>query len=137
MSTSAKSKGSSKKAIDRPFDPALLKQARAIADGYQIILHFEDGLYYGRGLEMPTVMNHGKTPDQCVRATRDILTTAVAYMLETGQTPPSPASENKRTEQINVRLTPEEKLILEETARSKGFRGISDFVRSASLAGTK
>lgn len=86
---------------------------------------------------MPTVMNHGKSPDACVRATRDILITAVAFMLESGQTPPSPASENKRTEQINVRLTPEEKLLLEETARSKGFRGISDFVRSASLANAK
>jgi uncharacterized protein (DUF1778 family) len=58
-------------------------------------------------------------------------------MIESGQTPPAPASENKRTEQINVRLTPEEKLTLEEAARSKGYRGISDFVRSASLANTK
>jgi predicted RNase H-like HicB family nuclease len=136
MSTSARSKSSSK-AVDRPFDPAVLRRAREIAAEYQIILQFEEGLYYGRGLEMPTVMNHGKTPDACVRATRDALTTAVAYMLESGQTPPSPASENKRTEQINVRLTPEEKLLLEETARSKGFRGISDFVRSASLASAR
>ena len=30
-------------------------------------------------------------------------------------------------------VTPEEKLLLEEAARSKGFRGVSDFVRSASL----
>ena len=137
MPMSAKSKSSSKKAVDRPFDPALLRQARQIVEGYQIILHFEDGMYYGRGLEMPTAMNHGKTPDECVRATRDILTTAVAFMLECGETPPSSASENKRTEQINVRLTPEEKLLLEETARSKGFRGISDFVRNASLASAK
>jgi predicted RNase H-like HicB family nuclease len=136
MPTSAKSKSSSA-SIDRPFDPALLKRARAIANGYQIILHFEDGLYYGRGLELPTTMNHGKTPDACVKATRDILTTAVAYMLESGQAPPAPASENKRTEQINVRLTPEEKLTLEEAARSKGYRGVSDFVRSASLSSAK
>jgi predicted RNase H-like HicB family nuclease len=123
--------------IDRPFDAGLLRRAREIVEGYQIILHFEDGLYYGRGLELPSAMNHGRTPDECVRATRDILTTAVAYMLESGHTPPAPASENKRTEQINVRLTPEEKLLLEEAARSRGFRGVSDFVRSASLANTK
>src|SRR5438309_6059070 len=102
MPTSARSRSSSKK-IDRPFDPAILRRAREIAEGYQIVLNFEDGLYYGRGLELPNAMNHGKTPDECVKATRDILTTAVAYMLECGQTPPSPASENKRTEQINVR----------------------------------
>jgi hypothetical protein len=79
-------------------------------------------------------MSDGKTPDECVRNTRDILTTAVAYLLETSQVPPVPASENKRTEQINIRLTVEEKLRLEEAARSKGFRGLSDFVRNASLA---
>src|SRR5258708_1069969 len=118
MPTSAKSKSSSKKAIDRPFEPALLRRAREIVEGDQIILHVEDGLYYGRGLERATVMNEGKTADACVRATRDIMTTAVAYMLESGQSPPSPGSENKRTEQINVRLTQEEKLLLEETARN-------------------
>ena len=133
---SAKSRTSSAR-IDRPLDKEILRRARSIADRYQIILQFEDGLYYARGLELPTAMNHGRTPDECVKATRDILTTAVAYLLESGEAPPAPASENKRSEQINVRLTPEERLLLEEAARSKGYRGISDFVRSASLANAK
>ena len=133
MSTSAKPKKSSKKAVDRPFDAVILRKARHIADAYQIILHFENGEYYGRGLEMPQVMNDGKTPDECVANTREILTTAVAYLLETGEVPPSPASENKRSEQVNIRVTAEEKLLLEEAARNKGFRGVSDFVRNASL----
>ena len=133
---SAKSKKSSK-ALDRPFDPQILRRAGQIAESYQIILQYEDGEYFGRALEMPTVMNDGKTPDECVKATREIITTAVAYLLEKGETPPTPASENKRTEQINIRLTPEEKLLLEEKARTKGFRGVSDFVRAASLGSTK
>jgi predicted RNase H-like HicB family nuclease len=130
---SAKSKSSSKK-IDRPFSPAVLRRAREIANAYQIVLHREGNLYYGRGLELPTAVNHGKTPGECVEATRDILTTAVAYLIEQGQSPPAPATENKRTEQVNIRLTPEEKLLLEGAARSKGYRGISDYVRNASLA---
>ena len=130
---SAKSKKLSRR-IDRPFDPGVLRRASEIANSYQIVIHSEDGEYYGRGLEMPFVMNDGKTPDECVRATRDALTTAVAYLLETGKTPPAPASEHTRSEQINIRLTTEEKLLLEEAARSKGFRGVSDYVRSASLA---
>ncbi len=133
---SAKSRNSSK-AIDRPFDAAVLKRARAIAEQYQIILHFEDGEYYGRGLEMPYVMNDGKTPDACVRATRESLTIAIATLLEAGDVPPAPASEGKRTEQVNVRLTSEEKLLLEEAARSRGFRGLGDFVRSTALALTR
>lgn len=129
------SKSSRKKAdVRHPVDPQVLRRARQIAATYQIIIHYEDGEYYGRGLEMPQVMNDGKTPDECVEKTRDILTTAVAYMLEQGQVPPAPAAENRRTEQLNIRLTPEEKLLLEDAARRKGFRGLSDFVRNASLS---
>jgi predicted RNase H-like HicB family nuclease len=130
---SAKSRKSSK-ALDRPFDPDLLNRARQIAGGYQIILHLEDGEYFGRGLEMPFVMSDGKTPDECVRATREGLAVAVATLLESGKSPPLPASDSKRTEQINVRLTQEEKMMLEHAARTHGFRGIGDYVRSASLA---
>jgi predicted RNase H-like HicB family nuclease len=127
----------SSKAINRPFDPEILKKARKIAESYQIVLHYEDGEYYGRGLEYPYAMNDGKTPDECVAATRDILTTAVAAMLENGEIPPPRASERKRTEQVNVRLTAEERMLLEEAATSQGFRGISDFVRAASLEHAK
>jgi predicted RNase H-like HicB family nuclease len=133
---SKKSKKPSKD-IHRPFDPEILKRARKIAESYQIVLHFEDGEYYGRGLEFPTAMNDGKTPDECVAATRDILTTAVASMLEDGHTPPPPISDQKRTEQVNVRLTTEEKLVLVDAAYSSGFRGISDFIRNASLTQAK
>lgn len=92
--------------IDRPFDPQVLRRAGEIASQYQIILQYEDGAYCGRALEMPGVMNHGSTPDECVANTRDILRTTIAHMLETGRTPPAPASEGRRSEQINVRVTP-------------------------------
>jgi uncharacterized protein (DUF1778 family) len=36
--------------------------------------------------------------------------------------------------QANVRLTPEEKAILESRAKAKGFRGLSDYIRAAALA---
>lgn len=130
---SAKSKNSSKR-IDRAFDAALLRRASSIAAQYQIVLQFEDGEYYGRGLEMPYVMNDGKTPDRCVTATRDSLTVAVATLLEKGEVPPAPASGGKRSEQVNVRLTTEEKLTLENAARSRGFKGLGDFMRATVLA---
>jgi predicted RNase H-like HicB family nuclease len=133
---SVKSKKSSKvgKAIDRPFDPGVLRRARQLAEAYQIVLRQEDGEFYGRAIEMPDVMNDGKTADECVEKTRDILTTSIAYLIEAGKNPPPPASEERRTEQVNVRLTAEEKYLLEEAARSRGFRGISDFVRSSTLS---
>jgi uncharacterized protein (DUF1778 family) len=58
---------------------------------------------------------------------------AVATMLEDGQSPPAPAREGHRSAQVNVRMTPEEKAVLESRAKAKGFRGLSDFIRSSML----
>jgi uncharacterized protein (DUF1778 family) len=54
-------------------------------------------------------------------------------MLEAGAVPPLPASEDRRDEQVNVRLSKLEKLTFEQAARSRGFRGISEFMRTAAM----
>lgn len=135
---SSKSKTSHKGTLkpDRPFDPKILARAEEIAAQYKIVIWFEDGEYYGRGLEV-MAMNDGRTPDECIRNVRDILVTAVAGMLEKGQVPPAPATEERRTEQVNVRLSAEEKLTLESAAQSQGYKGLSDFVRSAAIAAAR
>jgi predicted RNase H-like HicB family nuclease len=137
---SGKSSKSSKKrrglepAVDGPFDPAIARRARQIAECYRLVLEPDPDVgFIGRGLEMPTVFADGPTADQCVRATREALTAAVATMLEMGLRPPAPAVKGARQAQINVRLTAEEKLILEDSARRAGFRGVSDFVRAGVL----
>jgi uncharacterized protein (DUF1778 family) len=58
---------------------------------------------------------------------------AVATMIERGQRPPHPASAKKRSEQVNVRLTSEEKILLSNAASNLGFKGISDFLRNIAL----
>jgi predicted RNase H-like HicB family nuclease len=133
MSTSDKSSRDSK-AIDRPFDVRLLKQAQETAQRYQVVLQMEEGEYFGHCLELPLVMGDGKTPDACVKDVREALTVTLAYMLEQGQRLPAPASEQTRSAQINIRLTASEKATLEQTAHRKGFRGLSDYVRHAALA---
>jgi predicted RNase H-like HicB family nuclease len=131
---SAKSKNSSKeKAIDRPFDPAVWKRARQIAEKYQVILQFEDGEWYGRGLELPNAFGDGKTPDACVKMTREAFAAVVATMIEDGHRLPVPASDALRDQQVNVRLTTEEKARLEESSQQAGFRGVSDYVRFRAL----
>ena len=134
---SSKKKGAREAALDRAFDPALERRAREIAQRYRLVLEPDaDVGFVGRGLELPTVFADGLSADQCVRATREALTAAVATMLELGLRPPAPAAKNARQAQINIRLTAEEKLILEDSARRAGFRGISDFVRAAALSHT-
>ena len=104
-----------------------------MAGRYQIIVSAEDGEFYGRGLELPYVMSDGTTPQSCIDNTREALVVTVATMLEQGQTPPSPAADEKRDQQINIRLSALEKASLEESARQAGFSGVSEFVRAAAL----
>jgi predicted RNase H-like HicB family nuclease len=129
---SAKSKKSAK-GIDRPFASATLARAREIAAQYQVILSREGGHWYGRGLELPHIFGDGATPAKCVAKTEEAFVGVVALMLEEGQKPPMPARQGRRTQQVNIRLSAEEKLILENAANRKGFTGVSDFVRAVVL----
>jgi predicted RNase H-like HicB family nuclease len=121
------------KKLNKPFNKNILATAKKIAGNYEVIVSFENGEWYGRGLEMPNVFGDGKTPDECVKNTQDGLISAVAHLLERGEVVPAPASEHKRTEQVNIRLTVEEKAILGATAKSKGFQGLADFIRAKAL----
>jgi len=58
---------------------------------------------------------------------------AVAALLEAGQTPPQPAAFMKRTTQVNVRLTHEEKTMIAAAAAKSGFKGLADFIRTTVL----
>lgn len=138
MSTKSKksvAKRAAKPAIDRAFDALIWHRAQSVAAGYGFLIQpHEDVGFLARGLEMPNVFADGKTPEECVRAIREALAVAVATMGEMGETPPAPASETIRREQINVRVTVEEKLRMEGAARTRGYRGVSDFVRTTTLA---
>jgi predicted RNase H-like HicB family nuclease len=112
------------------FSPDHWKQAQKITAEYQIILSTEDGQWYGRGLELPHVFGDGATAEDCVESTREALASTVAYLLDVGKTPPTPAHQGLRTQQVNIRLTAEEKALLESRAHSRGFSGLSDFIRA-------
>lgn len=92
-----------------------------------------DGGYCGCTIELPLVFGTGGTIEACVKDLLEAQTVTVAYLLEIGERPPSPASEDKREVQVNIRLTANEKLLIDEAARRTGFRSISDFIRTASL----
>ena len=135
ISRKRKSDAASAKAIDRPFEPPVLAEAKRLAEEYQIAVRFDrsEGGWVGRCVELPLCIGLGRNPTECVREAREIIITAVATMIEDGQKLPEPASSEQRTEQINLRLTPAEKYRLEDSARRGGFRGISDYVRSTAL----
>src|SRR4051794_39647668 len=113
---------SGKKPINSPMDPKIARQAQQLAAKYQVVIRFDDECneYYGRGLELPGAMGDGKTPDACVTSTRQAMSAVVGFMLERHEVPPTPAVEGLRKVQLNVRVTPEEKLLFEEAARRNG-----------------
>jgi predicted RNase H-like HicB family nuclease len=116
----------------------LLEQGRAIAERYTITIQPSGPHgYSGSAVEFPTVFTHGRSPEECFRKTREALMVGVAVMLEMGDTPPLPAAENSRDQQVNIRLTSHEKLLIESLAKRRGYRGISDFMRTAALSQTR
>ena len=142
MSTTAKprrrrsprSKRTSAGDLRRPFDAKVLARAREIVAGYQVVMWSEGGEYFGRGVELPMTFGDGRTPDECMEHAREARVVTVASMLEPGEAPPPPASGEKRTEQINLRVSAEEKLRLETLARQHGFKGVGDYLRARGLA---
>ena len=120
--------------LRRAFKASVLRKAKKIAADYRIVLERDERLgFIGSSVELPTVFADAKTPEKCYRAAEEALMVAVATMIECGQRPPQPASAGKRTEQVNVRLTAEEKLLFANAAMNLGFKGISDFIRNTAL----
>jgi predicted RNase H-like HicB family nuclease len=132
---SAKPARSKSAALDRPFDKALWHRARQIASRYALILEPEPDVgYVGSAVELPNVFADGPTPDACVRETLDALTGVIARLLEKGKTPPAPASESEQRDvQLNIRVSAREKLLIERAAKAKGFRGVSDYLRTTAV----
>jgi predicted RNase H-like HicB family nuclease len=120
---------------EQKLDRRYLKQAIPIAEQYQLVIWFEDGEYYGRGVELPYAFGDGKTIEQCAANTRDAFVTAIAGYLQDGRTPPAPAREGKRDQQINVRLSSQERLLLEAKAQQAGTTGLSEYIRTVALRG--
>lgn len=131
-STSKSSKG---KDPGRPFAPEVLKEARQIATQYQIIVQHEESedYWYGHGLELPLAMGGGETAQTCIDDTREALVLSVATSLERGETPPAAAKGGERTKQVNIRLTAEEKAVLTAAAKSRGYKGLGDYMRAKAL----
>jgi predicted RNase H-like HicB family nuclease len=120
--------------LGRPVDPTILGAARKIAGQYRLVLESDPDLgFIGSTAEMPLVMADGRTVQRCATRVVEATTAAIATLLERGERPPASARDLVRDQQINIRLSAEEKLRLEATARREGFRNLSDYVRDAAL----
>jgi predicted RNase H-like HicB family nuclease len=128
----------SSKASETPkakaFDKALLTKARNIVLGYRLVIErIGPSDFMGRTVELPGVVGFGSTHQECIEATLRTQSFEVCTLLERSEPLPEPASSRRRTVQLNLRISPNEKQEMEQAALSRGFRSISDFVREAAL----
>lgn len=128
--------------IDPVRDRDLIARAEAAARDYRIVLDATDsGGFIGSVAEMPGVMAEGRSAEECVEFTRRALVIGIMALLRRGHTPvPSlkqrrREGELRREDQLNLRLSADEKRMLEQAARKQGFRSVSEFVRTRALEG--
>lgn len=119
--------------LDAPFAAEILHAARQQAQSYTLLLSQEDGAFTGAWLEFPGVIATGKTRQAAHTEAIELLVSAIATLLEAGEELPLPATEQQRTEQVNIRLTRLERTRLESFAKQQGFRTVSDYMRFAAL----
>ena len=126
------------KDLKKILTPAVLRKAQKLVDGYRIVIEPSGKAgFVGSAVEFPTAFARGKTREKCLKATREVLTAAVATMIHLGGTPPAPASAQRRTAQVNVRLTPTEKDLMTRAAAESGFKGLGDFLRATAMTSAK
>lgn len=119
---------------DKAIGEAARAEGRDLARRCSVLVRRHKRLgYVGTVLEYPTVFSSGQGPEVCIESTYDALAAGIATMLDAGVTPREPFKEWNRTEQMNIRLDVEEKLLLRETALQRGYRSASDYVRVVAL----
>ena len=113
---------------------ASLRRAEKIVDSYKIVIEPTGTLgYVGSAVEMPTGFGSGTTREECLRETRDILRVLVATMIDLGGAPPRSGARQRRTAQVNVRVSRTEKDLMQKAAAHLGFKGIGDFMRTKTM----
>jgi predicted RNase H-like HicB family nuclease len=112
----------------------LLKRAADIALQYRLVITpHGSSRFVGNAVELPGIVVEASTIAECGSTLQEALLATVARMLHEERVPPLPSQNSTRTEQVNIRMTSQERLLLDDAARRHGHRGISDFLRSLGL----
>jgi predicted RNase H-like HicB family nuclease len=119
---------------DRHIHQELIARSRKLAAKYRIVIErAEHGGFFGSTIEMPFAFGEGKTIEACAADILEATALSIAVTLENGERPPAPSRDAVRTQQVNIRISGEEKLQLEAIAKRDGYRSLSDLVRAAAL----
>ena len=131
MATSAKCKRSVK-AGKVPLREHL-ERAGKFALAYKYTLWPEDGEWWARCVEMPHCLGDGKSAEAAIASAREAVVVGLAADLANGMPAPLPAREGVRSEQVNIRLSADEREAIEANAIQAGFKGMADYIRAVAL----
>lgn len=111
------------------------KRATNLVQQYSIVMTTSvDNLYHVRFAEFAEISVSGTDIETCIVNLRDAGVTHVLQLLRDDKNVPRPLQNLTRREQVNVRLTSEEKVVIASAARKRGKR-ISDYMRARALDG--
>jgi len=107
--------------------------ARKMAHVYKYTVWPEGGEWWSRCVELPNCLGDGKDVESALASAREAVTAGLASDLAAGLPAPAPAREQIRSEQVNIRLSADEREIIQANASRAGFKGMADYVRSVAL----
>jgi hypothetical protein len=123
------------KVIDTLLRSDFYEHAQKVASQYQLkLIPTENGRFVGSSVELPFVLSEG-CENEIIATTRGAIVSALVILLRKGRELPPPAN-SRRNVQVNVRLSSEERELLDTAARTRGYRGISDYLRSIAIENT-
>ncbi len=131
MATTATSR-KSMKASSIPTAQQVAKAAK-LAKEYKYTVWPEDGEWWSRCVELPHCMGDGKDVESAIEAARETVAAGLAADLAAGMPAPHPAREGVRSEQVNIRLSADERATIEANAQRAGFKGMADYIRIMAL----
>ncbi len=108
-------------------------EARKLAREYKYTVWPEDGECWSRCVELPHCLGDGKDVESAIEAARETVVAGLAADLAAGMPAPHPAREGVRSEQVNVRLSADERATIEANAQRAGFKGMADYIRIMAL----
>jgi len=112
--------------------PVIIRKAKRMAGTYKIEVrpNRESG-FVGTIPGFATIVGRGRTREECLRDAQEALVAGIATMLHHGGCPLKPTPIDRKTELLNIRITPEDKGLLTKAANQLGFKRLSEFIRHA------
>ena len=80
-----------------------------------------------------TLHGDGQTVESAIADAREAVVAGLSADLADGMSAPLPASQGVRSEQVNVRLSADEREAIEANAIRAGFKGMADYIRAVAL----